>query len=94
MTRLNVDRARAVLTAGVAARAFPAAAVEVGTGQELLWREAFGALLYDPAAPVATPDTIFDLASLTKVIVTTSLAMRRVDDGRLSLDDAVGGRLQ
>ena len=93
MTRLNVDRARAVLIEGVTARAFPAAAVEVGTGHELLWREAFGTLLYDPAAPVATPDTIFDLASLTKVIVTTTLAMRRVDDGRLSLDDTIASRI-
>lgn len=93
MTRLNVDRARAVLKEGVASRAFPAAAVEVGTAQALLWREAFGALFYDPAAPLTTPDTIFDLASLTKVIVTTSLAMRHVDAGRLSLEDTIASRI-
>jgi CubicO group peptidase (beta-lactamase class C family) len=93
MTQLNVDRARAVLNEAVAARAFPAAAVEVGTNRELLWREAFGALFYDLAAPRTTPDTIFDLASLTKVIVTTSLAMRHVDNGRLSLEDTVASRI-
>jgi CubicO group peptidase (beta-lactamase class C family) len=93
MTRLNVDPARALLNEGVAARAFPAAAVEVGTDRQVLWREAFGALFYDPSAPATTPDTIFDLASLTKVIVTTSLAMRQVDAGGLSLDDVVADRI-
>ena len=62
MTRLDVDPARALLNEGVAARAFPAAAVEVGTDRQVLWREAFGALFYDPSAPATTPDTIFDLA--------------------------------
>ena len=93
MTHLNVDAARAVLNEGVAARAFPAAAVEVGTARELLWRQGFGALFYDPAAPLTTPDTIFDLASLTKVIVTTSLTMRHVDNRRLSLDATVASHI-
>lgn len=91
MTQFPVESARALLSEGVAARAFPAAAVEVGTDRDVLWREAFGALQYEPAAPATTPDTIFDLASLTKVIVTTTLAMRQVETGRLNLDDAVGG---
>ena len=52
-------------------------------------RASAGALTFDPYAPLATPDTIFDLASLTKVIATTTLAMRAVDAGRLALDDLV-----
>jgi hypothetical protein len=39
-------------------------------------------------------DTIFDLASLTKVIATATLAMRAVDEGRLALDEPVAGRLR
>ena len=54
-----------------------------------LWRRAFGALTYEPGAPETADDTIFDLASLTKVIATTTLAMRAVDDGLLTLDDPV-----
>ena len=42
----------------------------------MLWRRALGFLTYEPSAGLATADTIFDLASLTKVIATTSLAMR------------------
>jgi CubicO group peptidase (beta-lactamase class C family) len=90
---LNFDPARALLNEGVASRAFPAAAIEVGTGRERLWQEAFGALYYDSSAPATTRHTIFDLASLTKVIVTTSLAMRLVEEGRISLDEAVAGRI-
>ena len=40
-----------------------------------LWIEAFGRLTYDANAPHTTPDTIFDLSSLTKFIATTSIAI-------------------
>lgn len=78
-----------ILRGGIAARAFPAAAVEVGRREEVLWREAFGALTCDAGARPASPATIFDLASLTKVICTTTLVMRAIDDGLLRLDDRV-----
>ena len=78
-----------VLRQGMAARAFPAASVEVGTRENISWREAFGALTYDPGAPATDPHTIFDLASLTKVICTTTLTMRAVDEELLRLDDRV-----
>jgi CubicO group peptidase (beta-lactamase class C family) len=76
-------------------RAFPAAAVEVGRRDGVLWNAAFGRLTYAPDAPVVTPDTLFDLASLTKVIATTSLVMRAIDGvaGTLTLDDRVADRL-
>ncbi|HVL66417.1 MAG TPA: serine hydrolase domain-containing protein [Vicinamibacterales bacterium] len=78
-----------LLRASIAARAFPAASVEVGRREAVLWRDGFGSLTYDPGAPAAPADTIYDLASLTKVIATTTLAMRAVDDGRLRLEDRV-----
>ena len=55
-----------------------------------MWREAFGHLTYDPEAAACTEATIFDLASLTKVIATTTVVMRLVDEGVLRLDDRVG----
>jgi CubicO group peptidase (beta-lactamase class C family) len=87
------DRAAEILLHGILNRAFPAAAVEVGRMEGPLWRRSFGALTYEPDAREATVDTIFDLASLTKVIATTTLVMRAVDDGMLSLDDHVRQRL-
>jgi CubicO group peptidase (beta-lactamase class C family) len=73
---------------------FPAAAVEVGRADEVVWREAFGALTYEPDAPRATVETIFDLASLTKVIATAPLIMRTLEAGRLNLDDRVADAIR
>ena len=78
-----------LLHAGVADRAFPAACLEIGRSGDPLWQEAFGTLTYAPDAPAADSSTIFDLASLTKVIATTTLVMREVDAGRLHLDQCV-----
>ena len=78
-----------VVRQAMATRAFPAASVEVGTRENITWREAFGTLSYDDGAAATTEDTIFDLASLTKVISTATLVMRAVDDGVLRLDDLV-----
>jgi CubicO group peptidase (beta-lactamase class C family) len=79
-----------LLWEGVATRAFPAAVIEVGRSRGLLWRDWVGALTYDADAALTAPDTIFDLASLTKVIATTTLLMRAVDERRVSLSDALG----
>ena len=78
-----------MLAAAVASRAFPAAVIEVGTTTQPLWREAFGTLTYDRAAPATREDPIFDLASLTKVLATTALVMVQVERGALGLDDPV-----
>jgi CubicO group peptidase (beta-lactamase class C family) len=81
--------ARDILQRAVAARAFPAATIEVGNAHQPLWRDAFGYLTFDAGAAVARDDTVFDLASLTKVLATTTLVMRQIERGILSLDDAV-----
>jgi CubicO group peptidase (beta-lactamase class C family) len=83
-----------LLRDGIVARAFPAACLEVGRSSNPLWREAFGTLTYDADAPPATTSTIFDLASLTKVIATTTLAMRAIDARSLRLDDRVADWLR
>ena len=91
------DRARAILRAGIVEHVFPAAVAEVGDGTRVLWREAFGRLTYDDSGPDAAPatsaDTIFDLASLTKVMATTPMAIQLVERGALALDDCVRDRL-
>lgn len=84
---------RDILLTGVSARAFPAAAIEVGTSARPLWREAFGTLAYGNAFPPTRDDTIFDLASLTKVMATVPLIMRLLERGGLTLDDAVSAHL-
>jgi CubicO group peptidase (beta-lactamase class C family) len=83
--------AAAVIQHGIDSRAFPAAVVEVGTHEAVAWHQAFGRLDYDTNAAVTQKDTIFDLASLTKVIATTSLVMRLVERNTLALDDLISG---
>ena len=83
------SRAATILRDGIASRAFPAAAIEVGSREAIHWNAAFGRLTYDAGADETTSETIFDLASLTKVIATTTLAMRAIDEHLLRLDDRV-----
>lgn len=85
--------AEALIARAEAERAFPAAAIEVGRPDGALWRWATGALTYEEDAARATPDTIFDLASLTKVLATTPIAMRLVAGGRLLLNSPVSAYL-
>ncbi|MBM3776885.1 MAG: hypothetical protein FJW23_01430 [Acidimicrobiia bacterium] len=88
---MSFDAPRRVIAEAVAARACPAAVVDVGDATRPLWREAFGRLTFEVDAPAATPDTIFDLASLTKVLATTPIVMQMAERGTLSLDDRVDG---
>lgn len=90
---IRFDAARLVLEQAIADRAFPAAVIEVGNAGQMRWRQAFGRLTYDRDSAPATDDTIFDLASLTKVISTTPLVMQQVERGVLALDDPVSGHI-
>lgn len=87
------DAARDVLRHAIAARAFPAAMVEVGNAWQPLWREPLGTLTYDGGSSAVRDDTIFDLASLTKVIATASLVLREVERGAFGLDDVASKHL-
>jgi serine-type D-Ala-D-Ala carboxypeptidase len=87
---MSFEAARQILRDAIAHEAFPAAVVEVGHARGPIWREAFGRYTYEPDAPGTTQATIFDLASLTKVIATGTIAMRLIDGGILTLDDPVG----
>ena len=85
----QIETVRRVIENAIAARVFPAASVEVGSGDEVLWAEAFGTLTYEKHAPCTTIETIFDLASLTKVVATSTIAMRLVERGVVQLDSPV-----
>ena len=68
--------------------AFPGAVVAVGRRDTVLFLRAFGRLDYEGGAPV-TLRTVWDLASLTKVVGLTTAAMLLVDDGKLDIDAPV-----
>lgn len=81
--------ARDIVQRAIAERAFPAATIEVGNATEPVWREAFGTLTYDSDSPRTREDTVFDLASLTKVLSTTPLVIIQIERGALGLDDRI-----
>ena len=68
--------------------AFPGAAVAIGRPNVLVKLEGYGYFTYDSEQRV-TPQSSFDLASLTKVVATTTAVMQLYEQGRLSLDDPV-----
>ncbi len=89
---LEFDPARRILREA-SGHAFPAAVVEVGRRQGVVWEEEFGRLTFDADAADTRLETVFDLASLTKVIVTTTLAMVAVDDHLVDVSEPVARRL-
>ncbi|HVF51900.1 MAG TPA: exo-beta-N-acetylmuramidase NamZ domain-containing protein [Pyrinomonadaceae bacterium] len=67
----------------------PGAVVLVGRRGRIVWRGAYGARALVPAREAMTTDTIFDLASLTKVVATATSIMLLVERGELRLSDPV-----
>ena len=67
----------------------PGAVVVAGRGDQVLYRRAFGQRAVRPAPEPMTLDTVFDVASLTKVVATTTAVMALVEDGRIRLADRV-----
>lgn len=88
--RMSVDRLRAidrVVRRGLDAGGFPGAAVVVGREGYSVFEKGFGRLDWRPgSAAVSAEKTIYDLASLTKVVATTTAAMLLFDEGKLDLD--------
>lgn len=84
----DFSEAAAILRRGVEDHAFPGYTVAVGTADKILWSEAFGCLDYTGHVPV-TRQTLYDLASVTKVTGTTSVFMQLVQQGKVRMTDPV-----
>ncbi len=73
----------------IADSASPGAALAVVRHGQLVRLRGYGRLDWDPASAPVTPSSIYDMASVTKVMATTTAAMLLVDEGRLDLDAPV-----
>jgi CubicO group peptidase (beta-lactamase class C family) len=83
----DIDRA---MEDGVANGVFPGGVVVVGTRNRLLYASGYGHFTWSRESRVPRPDsTLYDLASLTKVVATTPAAMALVEQGSLDLDRPV-----
>jgi len=79
----------ALVDAAIAQHELPGAVVLIGRADAIVYRHAFGVRAVGPPAEPMTEDTMFDVASLTKVVATTTSVMQLVESGRLRLVDRV-----
>jgi len=79
-----------VVLDGIRAGAYPGAALAIGTADSILYIKGYGHLTWSASSPAVDPQrTLYDLASVTKVVATTSALMILVDRGRVRLDAPV-----
>ena len=79
-----------VITRGIQAGGYPGAAVVVGRKGAAVWERGFGRLSWSKDSPQVDPtQSVYDLASLTKVVGTTTALMILFDEGKVALDDPV-----
>ncbi|HZR56149.1 MAG TPA: serine hydrolase domain-containing protein [Terriglobales bacterium] len=82
-------RAFEILSQAIAACAFPGASLAITHNDRLIALKAFGRFTYESDSPEVTTTTIFDLASVSKVVATTSMAMILYERGLLDLETPI-----
>ena len=78
-----------VIDEAIQKKALPGAVVLVGHRGRIVWRRAYGARAVEPQREAMTTDTIFDLASLTKVVATATSVMILIERGEVRLSDSI-----
>lgn len=79
-----------ILKDAIAARAFPGCAFGVLVENSVVLQKALGRFTYEDGARAVNPETIYDIASLTKVVATTAAAMLLYQRNQLDLDTPLG----
>jgi uncharacterized protein YbbC (DUF1343 family)/CubicO group peptidase (beta-lactamase class C family) len=87
--KMHLSRIPAVVNEAVAKGEVPGAVIVIGNHEGVIYRSAFGSRAVTPEKLPMTPDTIFDLASLTKVTATTTAIMQLAENEKLDLNDPV-----
>jgi beta-glucosidase-like glycosyl hydrolase len=86
--RLVVEqRIDSIVNEGLEKHAFPGCQVLAMQDGKILFRKAYGHLTYDPDSPEVDMETVYDLASVTKMVTTTLAMMKLVETGKVRLDD-------
>lgn len=87
--RFNFSKVDSLINKGLADSAYPGAVLYVGYKGSIIYKNAFGHFTYDKNAAPMKLDAMFDMASVTKVMATTTAAMLLCDEGKLQLDKKV-----
>src|SRR3990170_7425321 len=85
----KLDAIELLVEEAIAGKKLPGAVVLVGRGERTLYQKAIGSRALVPSVEPMTLDTIFDVASLTKVVATTTSVMILLEEGRIRLNDRV-----
>ncbi|MGE5429782.1 MAG: serine hydrolase domain-containing protein [Syntrophomonadaceae bacterium] len=78
-----------IIESSIKKHIFPGAAVIVGTPGKILYQKAYGRFTYDPASKEVDLQSMFDMASCTKVFATTTCMMKLVDEGKIDIEKPV-----
>ena len=89
MSAERLARIDQVIQASIAKKELPGAVVLVARHGRVAWRKAYGSRAVEPQREAMTLDTIFDLASLTKIVATATSIMILVEQGKVRLSDPV-----
>jgi uncharacterized protein YbbC (DUF1343 family)/CubicO group peptidase (beta-lactamase class C family) len=89
MSAERLARMDSVIQASINKKELPGAVVLVGRHGRIAWRKAYGSRAVEPQREAMTVDTIFDLASLTKIVATTTCIMILIEQGKVRLSDPV-----
>src|SRR5438105_12371003 len=89
MSAERLARMDSIIRESIEKKELPGAVVLVARHGRVVWRKAYGARAVEPQREAMTTDTIFDLASLTKVVATTSSIMILIEQGKVRLGDSL-----
>jgi CubicO group peptidase (beta-lactamase class C family) len=89
MSAVRLQKIDRVMARAIKAGGFPGGAVVIGRRGAIVLEKGVGNLSWSSKAPVVPNQTIYDLASLTKVVGTTTAIMVLFDEGKVGLDDPV-----
>ncbi len=78
-----------IVNAAVAQQQIPGAVLIVGHDGQVVYRKAYGSRALEPRREAMTLDTVFDCASLTKVVATTTAIMQLWEQGKVRMNDPV-----
>jgi len=86
---VRLDGVDSIIGQAIADHNIPGAVLVVGHDGKVIYRKAYGERSLEPKREPMTLDTIFDLASLTKVVATTTAVMQLMEQGKVRMNDPV-----
>lgn len=85
----DFEKVESIVSSGISNNYYPGAQILIGNENGVLFEKSFGNFTYDENSRVVTEESIFDIASLTKVVATTSAVMLLYQEKKIDLNDAV-----